>query len=93
MKSSSTTAVTSVPRPKIRKAPRDPSRLTSQPRFWPKNPVRNDSGRNMVAMQRVLRQGTLDGRAGDLVFEAVLEQQVSWHDPVVPNPGCTASID
>jgi hypothetical protein len=44
------TAATSVPIPKMRNAAREPSRLTSQPRFWPKNPVRKDSGRNTVAM-------------------------------------------
>src|SRR4029079_6711663 len=33
------TASTSVPTPKTRNAVSDPSRFTSQPRFWPKNPV------------------------------------------------------
>jgi len=50
MKSRPATAATSVPIPKMRNAPRDPSRAISQPRFWPKNPVRKDSGRKMVAM-------------------------------------------
>ncbi len=44
------TAATSVPMPRIRKAGRLPRRPTSQAKFWPKNPVRNDSGRNTVAM-------------------------------------------
>jgi hypothetical protein len=44
------TASASVPMPKMRNAVSDPSRFTSQPRFWPKNPVRNDSGRNTVAI-------------------------------------------
>src|SRR5580658_3358771 len=45
-----TTATTSVPRPRPKKAPADPRLFTSQPKFWPKKPVRNDSGRNTVAM-------------------------------------------
>ncbi len=39
-----------MPIPRARKAPREPSRTTIQAKFWPKNPVRNDSGRNTVAM-------------------------------------------
>ena len=44
------TASTSMPTPMPKKAERDPIRSTSQAKFWPKNPVRYDSGRKIVAM-------------------------------------------
>ena len=43
--------------------------------------------------QRVVLQGAFDGRAGRLVLDAVLEQQVSRHGSMVPVPGCGASLD
>jgi hypothetical protein len=43
-------AASSEPMPNARKAGRPPSLTTSQPKFWPKNPVRKVSGRKTVAM-------------------------------------------
>ena len=47
---SAAATTTSEPIPSTRKVGSPPSRLTIQPKFWPKNPVRNESGRKIVAM-------------------------------------------